>query len=460
MAEIVSKSQVRGFFPSALSKDESKFTSEKNITGIIKSVVDNASYIISYNQPTCEFVINGYYFKLDLPQGYSNQWAYIITDSSNRLIGYDIGNSTVTTEIYSEGDTPEFRGVIFSSSGSENFITQGYEQFKLQLIKDGVINYDAFRKFNYSSMPEAINIYIPNNPNPISGQGVADALSALSASNPSGLGFISSISQENGLISTTRTAFSVSNSITSGTSSVGPKVSTTINGVSSTAQEINKASTSIFGVTKLSSDTSSTATDVAATPKMISDIKSSLESRISTLETDVSGDGSSISSLNSRVTTIENNYFTKPSGTAAPGKVIKKYSETTNYGWDTLGAIVVSAAVDGDNGKRNGSNIPNGNVRLNLHDNYNVLSSTNIVGSGIVSVTGNNGIITINAPSPNIPTVNNSTITIQTNGTNVDNFTTNASSNKTINITFPKITYGTSLPASSSGSNGDVFILI
>jgi len=39
--------------------------------------------------------------------------------------------------------------------------------------------------------------------------------------------------------------------------------------------------------------------------------------------------------------------------------------------------------------------------------------------------------------TPTIPTVNNSTITIQKNGTTVDSFTTNASSNKSINITVP-----------------------
>ena len=39
---------------------------------------------------------------------------------------------------------------------------------------------------------------------------------------------------------------------------------------------------------------------------------------------------------------------------------------------------------------------------------------------------------------PSIPTVNNKTITIQKNGTNVDSFTTNASANKTINITVDK----------------------
>lgn len=38
---------------------------------------------------------------------------------------------------------------------------------------------------------------------------------------------------------------------------------------------------------------------------------------------------------------------------------------------------------------------------------------------------------------PTIPTVNNSTITIQKNGTDVDSFTTNANSDKSINITVP-----------------------
>ena len=43
---------------------------------------------------------------------------------------------------------------------------------------------------------------------------------------------------------------------------------------------------------------------------------------------------------------------------------------------------------------------------------------------------------------PTIPTVNNSTITIQKNGTNVDSFTTNESSAKTINLTLSKSDVG------------------
>lgn len=56
------------------------------------------------------------------------------------------------------------------------------------------------------------------------------------------------------------------------------------------------------------------------------------------------------------------------------------------------------------------------------------------------------------------PTVNNATLTIQKNGTNVATFTSNASSNVTANITFPTILSGTSVPTSSIGKNGDIYI--
>lgn len=87
--------------------------------------------------------------------------------------------------------------------------------------------------------------------------------------------------------------------------------------------------------------------------------------------------------------------------------------------------------------------------------------------------------------TPTIPTVNNSTITIQKNSATVDTFTTNASSAKTINIPvneLPTVTSsdngkalivsngawaatsvttiytGSSAPASGTGSNGDIYI--
>lgn len=58
-----------------------------------------------------------------------------------------------------------------------------------------------------------------------------------------------------------------------------------------------------------------------------------------------------------------------------------------------------------------------------------------VTGQYVSAVSEINGIISVTrANLPSIPTVNNSTITIQKNGTTVDSFTTNASSNKNINI--------------------------
>ena len=54
---------------------------------------------------------------------------------------------------------------------------------------------------------------------------------------------------------------------------------------------------------------------------------------------------------------------------------------------------------------------------------------------------------------PTIPTVNNATLTIQKNGTNVQTFTANESSNKTANITVPT---KTSLWSGSKNTTGNV----
>lgn len=59
---------------------------------------------------------------------------------------------------------------------------------------------------------------------------------------------------------------------------------------------------------------------------------------------------------------------------------------------------------------------------------------------------------------PTIPTVNNATLTIQKNGTNVQTFTANASSNKTANITVPTITASTTdIGEGATLTTGDLY---
>ena len=69
-----------------------------------------------------------------------------------------------------------------------------------------------------------------------------------------------------------------------------------------------------------------------------------------------------------------------------------------------------------------------------------IMTQDNIVGGTNITIdkptSGTNaGKVVVNGPT--LPTVNNATLTIQQNGTTVDSFTANASSNKTINITVP-----------------------
>ncbi|MBR2393494.1 MAG: hypothetical protein IKB05_03315 [Alphaproteobacteria bacterium] len=87
------------------------------------------------------------------------------------------------------------------------------------------------------------------------------------------------------------------------------------------------------------------------------------------------------------------------------------------------------------------------------------LTTTNVTttGSGnvVTAVTAANGVVTVTKGS-SLPTVNNATLTIQRNGTDVGTFTANASSNQTINITDNDTIY--TLPTASSTTKGGVKI--
>jgi hypothetical protein len=61
---------------------------------------------------------------------------------------------------------------------------------------------------------------------------------------------------------------------------------------------------------------------------------------------------------------------------------------------------------------------------------------------------------------PTIPTVNDATLTIQKNGTNVATFTANASSNATANIEVPVITMTTTDPGEGSALAANNFIAV
>lgn len=98
----------------------------------------------------------------------------------------------------------------------------------------------------------------------------------------------------------------------------------------------------------------------------------------------------------------------------------------------------------------------------------------------VTSVNGSTGAVTVSVPtatsdltndsgfitSADLPTIGNATLTIQKNGTNVQTFTANATSNKTANITVPTATsdltndsgFLTSIPTASASTLGGIMV--
>lgn len=129
-----------------------------------------------------------------------------------------------------------------------------------------------------------------------------------------------------------------------------------------------------------------------------------------------------------------------------------KVSDLTNdAGYTTNTGTITSVKMNGSTVASSGE-ADLGTV-LTSHQNIKTINSTSLVGTGDVTVqptlvSGTN-IKTINntsllgsgnisvATTGDIPTVNNATLTIQKNGTTVNTFTANASSNVTANITVP-----------------------
>ena len=77
------------------------------------------------------------------------------------------------------------------------------------------------------------------------------------------------------------------------------------------------------------------------------------------------------------------------------------------------------------------------------------VNGTSVATSGVANITSIP--YSILTGTPTIPTVNNGTLTIQKNGTNVQTFTANQSSNVTANITVP-------VNFSDLGNRGEAFL--
>ena len=188
-------------FPSALRKEQdSKFTSENNITGLIRSITDRESYIIKLdNTQGVEFVIHGYYFNLtakSLSNIGSNIYAGIRLDSSGRLVAYSNGSTTLDS---SSG----FEGLYLGTNPST-----GSNYYSLQLTSGTNPVADNFIKFNPQSMGIEASVTAGSN-SPVSGgavnQAINNAINNLDVGQTSTADgkYIKAISETNGKISAT-----------------------------------------------------------------------------------------------------------------------------------------------------------------------------------------------------------------------------------------------------------------
>lgn len=237
-------------FPAALRRGfDSVFTSEDNITGIVRAVTDKDSYIIKLDSTTpVKFVIHGYYFELtnrSIADFTGDKWAAIKLDSSNRLVRYSNG-STVLDE------NGEFEGLDIANSQPTNS-NNSYKIYSLQLTDDGVAVASNFSKLSPDSII-AENTVSQNSNKPVSSGAVYTALT--SAINDLDVGqvpatisdsnYIKAISESNGKISATLGTVSDTYSATSSLPISGKGVAVAIQNLDSEiAAESNKAISAI-----------------------------------------------------------------------------------------------------------------------------------------------------------------------------------------------------------------------
>ena len=237
-------------FPAALRRGfDSVFTSEDNITGIVRAVTDKDSYIIKLDNSTpVKFVIHGYYFELtnrSIADFTGDKWAAIKLDSSNRLVRYSNG-STVLDE------NGEFEGLDITNSQPTNS-DNSYKIYSIQLTSGGVAVASNFSKLSPDSII-AENTVSQNSNKPVSSGAVYNAIN--SAINDLDVGqvpvtisdsnYIKAISESNGKISATLGTVSDTYSSTSSLPISGKGVAAAIQTLdSSIAAESNKAISAI-----------------------------------------------------------------------------------------------------------------------------------------------------------------------------------------------------------------------
>ena len=198
------------------------------------------------------------------------------------------------------------------------------------------------------------------------------------------------------------------------------------------------ADTSNYGVTKLTNSHTSTSQSLAASASAVKDAYDLADSKVS----DVEVNGTSV--VSSGVASI-----TVPTVNDATLTIQKNGSTIDTFTANSSTNTTVNVTVPTTTSElTNNSNF--------VSDASYVHTDNNFTNSDVTKLTGIEAGAEVNVQSdwtqadntaddyiknkPSIPTVNDATLTIQKNGTNVETFTANSSTNKTANITVPTAT--------------------
>lgn len=153
-------------------------------------------------------------------------------------------------------------------------------------------------------------------------------------------------------------------------------------------------------------------------------------------------------------------------GTVITEHATHKLTATNNTASATTGEITFIESLTGTNTATSGNltitatrkkiTVPSAPGTLNTTATTAQSTSSNEALSGNITLhkVSKTGAYSDLTGTPTIPTVNNATLTIQKNGTNVQTFTANASSNATANITVNE------LPTVTSSDNGKVLMVV
>lgn len=126
-------SDIVNVFPASLRtyNGKGKYTTENNLTGIVLSIVDRPSYVITRGElgegSRLEFVLKGYFFSAEDVSGlgdFANLWAGINIENTNeysRLLSV-MDSTELDTGI---SENREFKGVYFANSESTPDVPQG-----------------------------------------------------------------------------------------------------------------------------------------------------------------------------------------------------------------------------------------------------------------------------------------------------------------------------------------------